>query len=95
MFVSIVLDPGGVESAKQLSSLLPQYGFKKIQRSCWESTVITEASVNNLKREIDKITDFYDTIRMYQYPIQGTFAITELSKKKWRKLVVKPPKSML
>lgn len=92
MFVSIVLDPGGEESARQLVEVLINFGFEKIQRACWESSLMDEQSLIKLKQEIDRVTDYYDTIRMYQFPVKNTMAITSLSKKKWKRLVVKPPK---
>lgn len=92
MFVSIVLDPGGEESARQLVEVLINFGFEKIQRACWESSAMDDQSLIKLKQEIDRVTDYYDTIRMYQFPVKNTMAITSLSKKKWKRLVVKPPK---
>lgn len=91
MFVSVVLDPGSQDSAKALAMLLSQYGFVKIQRACWENTSITEKRVHTLKKDIDSVTDYYDTIRMYQYPVNALMAITELNKKKWRRCLLRPP----
>ncbi len=88
MFVSVVLDPGGVESAKSLATILSRYSFKKIQRACWECMSITESQLANLKREIDSVTDYYDKLRIYQFPINESFAITELNHKKWRRCVI-------
>ena len=31
MFVSVVLDPGGIDSAKSIAEILTRYSFKKIQ----------------------------------------------------------------
>ena len=75
MFVSVVLDPGGMETAKSLATVMARFNFKKIQLTV-------------LKREIDQITDYYDTLRIYQFPVNGNFAITELRHKKWRKCVL-------
>lgn len=91
MFVSVVLDPGGEESARQLAELLVTYGFEKVQRACWESVAITEAILVRLKQEIDGMTDYYDSVRLYQFPVEGSMAITALSKKKWKRILVKPP----
>ncbi len=85
MFVSVVLDPGGIDSAKALANILAQYKFKKIQRACWENLQINEKELSNLKRDIDSVTDYYDTIRIYQFPINSNFAVTELRHKKWRR----------
>lgn len=88
MFVSVVLDPGGMETAKSLATVMARFNFKKIQRACWESMELNDAQLTVLKREIDQITDYYDTLRIYQFPVNGNFAITELRHKKWRKCVL-------
>ncbi len=88
MFVSVVLDPGGMDSAKTMASILARYSFKKVQRACWECMKINEGQLSSLKREIDTVTDYYDTVRIYQFPISGNFAITELRHKKWRRCVL-------
>ncbi len=92
MFVSVVLDPGRAESARELAELLTLHGFKKVQRSCWESASISEERLMSLKKDIDSVTDYYDSIRMYQYPVEEFLAITELTRKKWRKVLVRMPK---
>jgi hypothetical protein len=46
-----------------------------------------------LKQELDRVTDYYDAVRMYQFPIDGVLAVTILSKKKWKRVVVKPPQA--
>ena len=66
-----MIDPGGEESAAHLSELLTFYGFERVQRACWESTTISEKQLGALKREIDRVTDYYDVIRIYQYPVEG------------------------
>lgn len=93
MFVSVVLDPGGEESARQLAELLATYGFEKVQRACWESVSINDQTLLKLKQEIDQVTDYYDSVRLYQFPVDGLLAITLLMKKKWKRIVVKPPVS--
>src|SRR5574344_1319589 len=85
MFVSVVLDPGGIDSARSLVSVLVHSGFKKIQRACWESMSVTEAELTDLKKEIDRVTDYYDTVRIYQFPLNGMFVITELKQKRWKR----------
>ena len=88
MFVSVVLDPGGMDSAKSIASILSRYSFKKIQRACWECMSINEVQLTSLKHEIDSVTDYYDTIRIYQFPVNNNFAITELRHKKWQRCVL-------
>ncbi|HKL85145.1 MAG TPA: CRISPR-associated endonuclease Cas2 [Treponemataceae bacterium] len=94
MFVSVVLDPGGEESARQLAEVLASWGFEKVQRACWESVTLSEASLVKLKQEIDRVTDYYDAVRLYQYPVEGSMVLTHLSKKKWKRIVIKPPKQV-
>ncbi len=91
MFVSVVLDPGGEESARQLAELLATYGFEKVQRACWESATVSDQILLRLKQDIDNVTDYYDAVRLYQFPVDGAFAVTVLGKKKWRRIVIKPP----
>jgi len=91
MFVSVVLDPGGEESARQLSEILATYGFEKAQRACWESASVTDKTLTKLKQDIDRVTDYYDSVRLYQFPVEGTFAVTYLMKKSWKRIVIKPP----
>lgn len=81
MFVSVMIDPGGEESAAHLSELLTFYGFERVQRACWESSTVSEKQLATLKREIDRLTDYYDVIRIYQYPVEGVLAISSLAKK--------------
>lgn len=85
MFVSVVLDPGGIDSARSLVNVLVHSGFKKIQRACWESMNMTETELTALKKEIDRVTDYYDTVRIYQFPIDNMFVITELKQKRWKR----------
>ena len=91
MFVSVILDPGGVDSSRSLALLLSQYGFTRIQRACWEHTAVSEKRLHSLKKDVDRVTDYYDRVRMYQYPVKGLMAITELSKKEWRRCLLRPP----
>lgn len=88
MFVSVVLDPSGVESAKALATILARFSFRKVQRACWECASLNEPQLVVLKREMDSVTDYYDKVRLYQFPVSGAFAITELHHKKWRRCVL-------
>ena len=59
MFVSVILDPGGIDSARSLVNVLINNGFKKIQRACWESMSVSEADITTLfKFEIFEILRF-------------------------------------
>ncbi len=88
MFVSVILDMGGIDSAKKVSTILSRYGFNKVQRACWESKIIDRNQLLLLKRELDSVTDYYDIIRIYQFPINNKFVITELCRKKWKKMIL-------
>jgi CRISPR-associated protein Cas2 len=83
---------GNEDSRAALYNLLPQYGFEKVQRACFETTSMSEKHLASLKRDIDRITDYYDTIRMYQFPVEGTLVITLLKDNKWRKMIIRSPK---
>jgi CRISPR-associated protein Cas2 len=91
MFVSIVLDPGSELRAKELTDLLRQYGFEKIQRGVWESGSIAQATLDRVKHDLDRATDAYDRIRIFQFPVDGTLVVSALKDKKWRRLTAKPP----
>jgi CRISPR-associated protein Cas2 len=91
MFVSIVLDPGSELRAKELTDLLRQYGFEKIQRGVWESGSIAQATLDRVKHDLDRATDAYDRIRIFQFPVGGTLVVSALRDKKWRRLTAKPP----
>jgi CRISPR-associated protein Cas2 len=87
MFVSIAIDPGSEERAKELADLLGQYGFKRIQRFLWESATVSVDTLNRLKRDLDKATDGFDKLRFFQFPMEGTLVLSSLRDKKWRRLV--------
>lgn len=85
MFVSVILDPGSTDNANALSAILVNYGFKKVQRACWENAKIDDDHLADLKRDIDNSTNYYDTVRIYQFPVDGMFAVTEMRNKKWKR----------
>lgn len=91
MFVSIACDMGSEDSRAALYNLLPQYGFEKVQKACFECSSMNEQRLVALKRDIDRLTDSYDTLRIYQYPIEGTLAITTLKGNKWRRIIIRDP----
>jgi CRISPR-associated protein Cas2 len=90
MFVSVALDPGSEERARELSDLLLRYGFEKVQRGLWESTSIAQPSLDRLKSDLDRATDAYDRLRLYQYSTDGVFVVSFMKEKKWRRLVARP-----
>ena len=89
MFVSIMADMGSEDSRSALYNLLPQYGFERAQKACFECASIKERDLLALKREIDRLTDSYDSIRLYQYPVDGTLAISILKDNKWKRVLVR------
>lgn len=93
MFVSIIVDLGNEDSEKVVQNLLFRYGFKQIQKNTFESLKINENNLSRLKLDLDRSTDFYDSIRLYQYPIEGKLVITSLSEKRWRRNVLKEKNS--
>ncbi|MDR1375184.1 MAG: CRISPR-associated protein Cas2 [Treponema sp.] len=89
MFVSIAVDPGSEGRARELADLLSQYGLEKIQRGLWESAFISPDTLNRLKRDLDRATDAFDRLRIFQFPVNGTLVLSSLRDKKWRRLVAK------
>lgn len=89
MFVAVACEFANDDHRKSGHDLLVQYGFRKVLKDAFESTTLSETALNRLKRDLDRIADSYDSIRLYQYPVDGTLAITTLKEKKWRRLIVK------
>jgi CRISPR-associated protein Cas2 len=89
MFVSIALDPGSEGRARELADLLGQYGFEKIQRGLWESAFVSPETLIRLKKDLDQATDAFDRLRIFQFPVEGTLALTTLRDKKWRRMVAR------
>jgi CRISPR-associated protein Cas2 len=89
MFVSVAIDPGSESRAKELADLLGQYGFDKIQRGLWETAFMAPDTLIRLKRDLDKATDAFDRIRIFQFPVEGTLALTTLREKKWRRMIAR------
>jgi len=89
MFVSIAVDSGSEERARELGDLLFRYGFKKMQWGLWESAALAPDILDKLKKDLDNATDANDKLRLFQYPIDGTLVITSLLEKKWRRMAVK------
>jgi CRISPR-associated protein Cas2 len=90
MFVAITCDFSSEDHKNEISALLQQYGLKKIQNWVFESAAVNDTDMIRLKKDIDRCTDSYDTIRIYQYPMESTLVITALEAKKWRKIKVVP-----
>ena len=88
MFVAVACDLGNADHLGSVNNLLLQYGFRKLQQNLYESAVISEKNLQRLKKELDGLTDSYDSLRIYQYPLEDTLVISSLKDKKWRKLVL-------
>ena len=88
MFVAVACDLGNADRLGNVGNLLLQYGFRKLQQNLYESAVISEKSLLRLKKELDGLTDSYDSLRIYQYPLEDTLVVSSLKEKKWRKLVL-------
>ena len=89
MLVAIACDLGSEDHRQKIHNLLLPYGFSRLLAGLYESATITGTQLVRLKRELDKQTDSYDTLRIYQYPLDDTLVITSLKEKKWRKLTVR------
>jgi CRISPR-associated protein Cas2 len=90
MFVSVACDYGNEDTRVRIDHLLLEYGFRKVQRNLYETSSLTEKNLARLKLEVDKLTDFYDTIRFYQFPLESTLVVTALEGKRWKRMVLKP-----
>jgi CRISPR-associated protein Cas2 len=88
MFVAVACDLGNADRLASVGNLLLQYGFRKLQQNLYESAVISAKSLLRLKKELDGLTDSYDSLRFYQYPLEDTLVVSSLKEKKWRKLVL-------
>jgi CRISPR-associated protein Cas2 len=88
MFVAVALDLGSEDHRAKVISALTEYGFKKLHENLFESLTINDVGLMRLKRELDRLTDSYDSLRFYQYPMDNTLVISVLKEKKWRKIIV-------
>ena len=89
MFVAVVCELASDDTRSDVYRLLQQYGFQRICKDVFESATVGTTTLARLKRDLDRLTDFYDKIRLYQYPIDGTLVITMLSDKRWRRVVMR------
>ncbi|MFO7849864.1 MAG: CRISPR-associated protein Cas2 [Spirochaetia bacterium] len=90
MFVAVSFDLSNDDNVEELKNLLGLYGFSEVHTGLWESAKIMEKYLARLKRDIDRCTDYYDTIRIYQYPLEGLLVLTSLKYKRWTRVKVKP-----
>lgn len=85
MYVAVCVELAGEDSRQAAQELLAEYGFKRVLAGLYESRTVTEETLVRLKRDLDRVTDSYDRVRFYQYPIDDTLVITDLETKKWRR----------
>lgn len=90
MFVAVVGEFSQDDHRIAAEELFRQYGLKRISASLFESYSIKENTLARLKRDIDRVTDYYDNLRFYQYPVDDLFVVTALEKKRWRRINVRP-----
>jgi len=90
MFVAVSFELTNEDSTEELENLLGLYGFSEVHKALWESTKIKEKYLSRLKRDIDRHTDYYDTVRLYQYPLEGYLVLTSLKYKRWTRVTVRP-----
>ena len=83
VYVAVFLELAG--DGRAVQEVVLQYGFKRVLRSLYESTTIAPERLARLKKDIDRMTDSYDRVRFYQYPLEDTLIITDLKAKKWRR----------
>ena len=88
MFVAVVCDFSNDDHREIVKDLLLQYGLKQVIKNLFESTELNETQLARLKKDIDRETDSYDSIRIYQFPLENTLVISEMENKKWRKLKI-------
>ena len=62
---------------------------RRCSRTLLRARRFRQTALSRLKKDLDGIADSYDSVRLYQYPVEGTLAITILKEKKWRRLIVK------
>jgi CRISPR-associated protein Cas2 len=89
MFVAISYDLSDDDKKRGMESLLREYGFEKRHEGFWESFKMKERYLSRLKRDIDRITDSYDSIRLVQYPLDNDLVVTSLQNKRWKRTTVR------
>ena len=88
MFTAVICECSTDDHRSSIYNVLKQYGFKKVARDAFESEKISENNLARLKKDIDRITDSYDILRFYQFPMEGTLIISSLKDNKWRRFKI-------
>ncbi len=89
MFVAISCELANDDHVLAIQLLMKEYGFTEVVKNLFESVKLKEEVLSRLKRDIDRRTDSFDVVRMYQYPLEETLVITTLRDKHWKRTVVK------
>ncbi len=89
MFVAVVCELSNDDHVRAIDILLKEYGFSEIMSRLYESVTLKEKFLSRLKRDIDRRTDSFDIVRIYQYPMEDTLIITTLRDKHWKRIVIK------
>ena len=89
MFVSVICEISNDDHKIAVKHLLMEYGFKQVFEILYESATMKENELARLKRDIDRRTDAYDSVRIYQYPLDETLVITALREKRWRRFNIR------
>jgi len=88
MFVAVALELSNDDHIFAVDLLLKEYGFTEVIKNLYESVKLKENVLSRLKRDIDRRTDAFDIVRIYQYPLEDTLVITTLKDKHWKRIVV-------
>jgi len=89
MFVSVTYELSNDDAIKNVRDILIFYRFKEVLKNVFESESVQENTLKRLKRDIDRVTDHFDRVRFYQYPMEDEFVISLLEKKKWKKMLLR------
>ncbi|MDR1278694.1 MAG: hypothetical protein LBK02_08080, partial [Treponema sp.] len=55
----------------------------------WDSATVSQETLNRLKKDLDRATDAFDRLRLFQFPVDGVLALSSLKDKKWRRMVAR------
>ncbi len=89
MFIALACDFGNEDTRIKADRLLQEYGFRKVQRNLYETNTLNDKNLARLKLELDRMTDHYDSLRFYQYPVEDTLVVTALEEKRWKRMLLK------
>lgn len=88
MFISVVYETIAGDSMSRVSSVLKQYGLKKILDNLYESYDFPSVKLGNLKKDLSEELDMDDKLRIYQYPLDNSFKVSFIEEKKWKRFSV-------